>query len=82
MDAPVKEASSVPEWKVQDNHPITFFSSLVVPLTPPSLVKFSRNASGVITGESSSAPTNDHVPELRNAVPSRADIAATAEPVS
>jgi len=56
------------------------FSSLVVPLTPPSLVKFSRRASGVITGESSSVPSSDHVPELRKAVPSRAEIAATAEP--
>ena len=61
---------------------MTFFSSLVVPFTPPSLVKFKRSASGVMTGESSSVPSSDHVPELRKAVPSRAEIAATAEPVS
>ena len=64
------------------HRPMTFFNSLVVPFTPPSLVKFRRNASGVITGESSSVPSSDQVPELRKAVPSRADIAATAEPVS
>src|SRR5215467_7641477 len=34
------------------------------------------------TGESVSVPTSDHVPELMKAVPSRADIAATAEAVS
>ena len=64
------------------HRPITFFSSRVVPFTPPSLVKFMRKASGVMTGESSSVPNSDQVPELRKAVPSRADIAATAEPVS
>ena len=53
-----------------------------MPFTPPSFVKFKRNASGVRTGASSSVPSSDHVPELRNAVPSRAEIAATAEPVS
>ena len=35
-----------------------------------------------MSGLSSSVPTRDHVPELRNAVPSRATTAATAEPVS
>ena len=62
--------------------PITFFSSRVVPFTPPSLVKLSLSACEVRTGASSSVPINDHVPELRKAVPSRAVMAATAEPVS
>src|ERR1043166_443101 len=62
--------------------PITFFRRRVVPLTPPSLVKLNRRASGVMTGASNSVPNKDQVPELRNAVPSRAEIAATAEPVS
>ena len=44
-----------------------FFSSRVVPQTPPSLVKFSSRARGVMTGASSSVPSSDHVPELRNA---------------
>src|SRR5207244_8363499 len=61
---------------------MTFFRRRVVPATPPSLVKFSRRASAVTTGASSSVPTRDHVPELRNAVPSRAEMAATADPVS
>ena len=62
--------------------PITFLRNRVVPLTPPSLVKFRRRASGVISGEHYSVPNKDQVPELRNAVPSRAEIAVTAEPVS
>ena len=39
-------------------------------------------ARGVSTGASSSVPTSDQVPELMNAVPSRAVIAATADAVS
>src|SRR2546423_931688 len=62
--------------------PITFFSRRVVPFTPPSLLKLRRMAFGDSTGASSSVPTSDQVPELMNAVPSRADIAATADPVS
>ncbi len=62
--------------------PITFFRKRVVPATPPSFVKFKRRPSEVIIGSSSSVPTSDHVPELMNAVPSRAETAATADPVS
>src|SRR5207302_8921725 len=62
--------------------PMTIFRRRVVTPTPPSLVKFSHRASAVTTGASSSVPTRDHVPELRNAVPSRAEMAATADPVS
>src|SRR5204862_3723719 len=61
---------------------MTFFRRRVVPATPPSLVKFMRNASELMMGASISVPSNDQVPELRNAVPSRAAMAATAEPVS
>ena len=39
-------------------------------------------ARGVSTGASSSVPTSDQVPELMNAVPSRAVMAATADAVS
>ena len=59
-----------------------FFSSRVVPQTPPSLVKFNSRARGVITGASSSVPRSDQVPELRNARWPSARTAATAEPVS
>src|SRR5262249_3934335 len=41
-----------------------------------------RSASAVTTGASISVPSKDQVPELRKAVPSRAEMAATAEPVS
>src|SRR5207237_9753949 len=41
-----------------------------------------RNASELRTGASSSVPRSDQVPELRKAVPSRAEMAATAEAVS
>src|SRR5262249_48333296 len=47
-----------------------------------SFVKFRRKASVERMGRSTSVPISDQVPELRNAVPSRAEIAATAEPVS
>src|SRR3989442_1454286 len=62
--------------------PITFFRRRVVPQTPASLVKLSLNASSEMTGASNSIPSKDHVPELRNAVWSRAVTAATAEAVS
>ena len=45
-------------------------------------MKFNLKDSGVTRGASNSTPIKDHVPELKNAVPSRAVIAATAEPVS
>ena len=61
---------------------MTFFNNRVVPATPPSFEKFSCIARGVSTGSSSSVPTSDQVPELMNAVPSRAVIAATADAVS
>src|SRR6185437_11161259 len=64
------------------HRPITFLSRRDVPFTPPSLLKFICSASGEVTGASTSIPTSDHVPELINAVPSRAAIAATADPVS
>ena len=47
--------------------PAMFFSSRVVPPTPPSLVKFSARDRAVITGAGTSMPSSDHVPELRNA---------------
>ena len=59
-----------------------FFSSRVVPHTPPSLVKSSSSARGVMIGADSSVPSSDHVPELRNAVASPAGTAVKAEPVS
>jgi len=59
-----------------------FFSSWVVPQTPPSLVKFKSRACGVITGPGSSAPNRDHVPELRKADLRVSETAATADPVS
>ena len=59
-----------------------FFSSRVVPHTPPSLVKSSSIARGVMIGADSSVPSSDHVPELRNAVASPVGTAVKAEPVS
>ncbi len=59
-----------------------FLRSLVVPPTPPSLVKFRSIAVDVITGSASSAPSSDHVPELRNAASSRVGTDATADAVS
>ena len=46
------------------HRPQTFFSSRVVPLTPPSLVKLWARHSGVTSGRSSSAPTSAQVPRL------------------
>src|SRR5882724_4851404 len=59
-----------------------FLRSLVVPPTPPSLVKFRSIAVDVITGSASSALSSDHVPELRNAASSRVGTDATADAVS
>ena len=59
-----------------------FFSSRVVPQTPPSLVKFSSRARDVMIGAGSSVPSSDHVPELRNALVPPASTAATADAVS
>ena len=59
-----------------------FFSSLIVPHTPPSFVKLRSRASGVRIGADSSVPSSDHVPELRKAVLAPARIAATADAVS
>ena len=59
-----------------------FFSSLVVPHTPPSFVKFITRARSLTIGAGNSVPSNDHVPELRNAVRSPAATDATADPVS
>ena len=59
-----------------------FLSSRVVPQTPPSLVKSSSMARGVMIGAGSSVPSSDQVPELRNAVVPLAETAANAEPVS
>ncbi len=44
-----------------------FLSRRVVPQTPPSLVKLSSRARGVMTGAGTSVPSRDHVPELRKA---------------
>ena len=59
-----------------------FFSSRIVPHTPPSFVKFKSRACAVITGASSSVPSSDHVPELMKAVEPPAHTDATADPVS
>src|SRR5262245_33689622 len=60
-----------------------FFSSRVVPATPPSLVKFAASVPSVTSGCGSSAPISDQVPDLMYAQDSpRAGTAATAEPVS
>src|SRR5690348_8789897 len=59
-----------------------FFRKRTVPQTPPSLVKFWRQASAEITGADSSAPSSDHVPELMMALVPDAETAANAEPVS
>src|SRR5690348_16904890 len=59
-----------------------FFRKRTVPQTPPSFVKFWRQASEEITGAESSAPRSDHVPELRMALVLDAETAANAEPVS
>ena len=45
-----------------------FFSRRVVPHTPPSFVKFSARARGVMIGAGTSVPSNDHVPELMKAL--------------
>ncbi len=42
-----------------------FFSSRVVPATPPSLVKLYLIVSALITGRGTSTPSSDQVPELR-----------------
>ena len=59
-----------------------FFSSRVVPQTPPSFVKFSAAPRAVMTGTGTSTPSSDQVPELRNAASPSAATAATADPVS
>ncbi len=59
-----------------------FFSSRVVPQTPPSFVKFASRVRGVMMGRGTSVPRSDHVPELRNARPPPAGTAAAADPVS
>ena len=59
-----------------------FFSSRVVPQTPPSLVKLSASALAVMTGSRTSVPSSDQVPELRNATLPDADTDATADAVS
>ena len=42
-----------------------FFSSRIVPATPPSLVKLYLIVSAVMTGRGTSTPSSDQVPELR-----------------
>ena len=42
-----------------------FFSSRVVPATPPSLVKLYRWVAALMTGRPTSTPSSDQVPELR-----------------
>ena len=59
-----------------------FFSSRIVPHTPPSFVKLRTRASAVRIGAGSSVPSSDHVPELRNAVLTPPRMAATADAVS
>ena len=59
-----------------------FFSSRVVPATPPSFVTLAASACAVITGRGISTPSSDQVPELRNARVRLAGTAATADPVS
>ncbi len=59
-----------------------FFSSRVVPQTPPSFVKFSSRVRSVTIGAGSSVPSSDHVPELRNALVPPASTDATADAVS
>ncbi len=68
------------DWS--SHSPAMFFRRRVVPETPPSFVKFSSRARGVITGAGTSVPSSDQVPELRNARWLSARTAATAEPVS
>ncbi len=43
--------------------PMTFFRKRMRPSTPPSLVKLARRASSVSTGDGSSMPTSDQVPQ-------------------
>ena len=59
-----------------------FFSSRIVPHTPPSFVKFKSRPFAVITGASISVPISDQVPELMNAVDPPAATDTTADPVS
>ena len=65
--------------------PATFFRKRVVPSTPPSLVNPASSAAGEPTGESSSSPISDQVPEemyARGWVSCSAGTASTAEAVS
>ena len=63
--------------------PPMFFSSRVVPPTPPSLVKLSvARARRDDRRAPISVPSSDHVPELRNARRAAAATDATADPVS
>src|SRR5580658_6851049 len=66
----------------KSHSPAMFFNSRMLPHTPPSFVKLRSRARGVITGSDTSAPSRDHVPELRNTLSGDIAIAATAEPVS
>src|SRR5690349_17482988 len=61
---------------------MTFFRNRVVPQTPPSFEKFSRNDASEMIGLGSSMPTSDQVPELMNAAPGEPAAAAKAAAVS
>ena len=60
-----------------------FFRKRVVPKTPPSLEKLAAWLAGEMTGEASSRPMTDQVPELRKTgSASSAGTPTTAEAVS
>ena len=59
-----------PHWAIKRckiHKPVMFCKKRILPPTPPSLVKPDSRASSVKTGSSSSIPSNDQVPELKNA---------------
>ena len=59
-----------PHWAINRckiHKPVMFCKKRILPPTPPSLVKPDSRASSVKTGSSSSIPSNDQVPELKNA---------------
>src|SRR5580704_10329368 len=66
MVGPAADSAETPQvrthsWRSQ--RPVTLRRYLMVPSTPPSLVKLASLLSSVRTGASSSRPTSDQVPE-------------------
>src|SRR6516225_10072583 len=76
------DASQLRRHECSNQSPVIFFRRRTVPHTPPSFVKFRRQARGVIIGDGSSVPSSDHVPELKNALREVVATEATAEAVS